>query len=589
MRRLITHSRCCFLLALVCLGFALSGCQPRPGPETQTTQAGLPPTPPLPVEDGDTDYSCSYFYFLWGRHAELLLRFDEALDAYENVLICDPRAEYVSEKIPVLLLRLERTDEAATWLGRYLLEHPDRTGMRMLYAKVLTRQKKNEEAMRQYQLIGDRHPDDPAMQLLLAEMYLSGKQYDRARTVLERILDLDSASYPAHLLMARLNVVEDAPAQAVEHYKKALARNWSADLQMELGELYVKTGNYDEAAAQYKAILGREEHNESARVALVHVYLLQKKDAQALAELKSLRAFVDQPQRVDLTIARLYARQKRFDKAMALAEQILARENLPEARFFLAALQAQAKKYNQALKQLRQIDRQAAEYPEALSLQVRILREQNKMDEAVRLLEEHLAAGDKARSPDLYLMLAALHQQQGKEDLSRKALMQGLEIYPEDENLLYEYGLLLENSGQHEAALQVMQKIIELKPDHAAALNFVGYSWADGKVHLDKALDYIQRAIELKPDNGYIHDSLGWVYFRMGKLGEAIKELETAARLSPEDPAILDHLGDAYLEDGRVKQALETYRKAIKLLGENEKDRSRIQEKIRIIEKQGTP
>ena len=58
---------------------------------------------------------------------------------------------------------------------------------------------------------------------------------------------------------------------------------------------------------------------------------------------------------------------------------------------------------------------------------------------------------------------------------------------------------------------------------------------------------------------------------------------------SPEDPAILDHLGDAYLEDGRVKQALETYRKAIKLLGENEKDRSRIQEKIRIIEKQGTP
>jgi tetratricopeptide (TPR) repeat protein len=536
---------------------------------------------------GEVDYSCSYFYFLWGRHAELLLRFEEALEAYENVLICDPEAEYVSEKIPVLLLRLERTEEASLWLSRYLLEHPDRTGMRMLYAKVLTRLKKNEEAMRQYKLISDRHPDDPTIQLVLAEMYLSGKHYDRARAVLERILGLDPASYPAHLLMARLEVMEEAPVRAAEHYRQALARNWSAELHLELGELYVKTGNYDEAAAQYKAILEREEQNESARIALVHVYLLQKKDTQALAELKSLRSFVDQPQRVDLTIARLHARQKRFDKAIALTEQILSRESLPEARFFLAALHAQAKRYDQALKQLRLIDRKTSEFAEALTLQVRILSEQNRLEEAVRLLEENIALADTVRSPELYLLLASLHQQQGKQDLARRVLMEGIEAYPEDEDLLYEYGLLLENSGEHEAALQVMEKIIELKPDNAAALNFVGYSWADEKVHLDQALTYIQRAIELKPDNGYIRDSLGWVYFRLGKFDLAIKELETATTLSPDDPAILEHLGDAYLGGGLVRKALEAYRKALKLLDGNDKERGRILEKIWIIEQQG--
>ncbi len=132
-----------------------------------------------------------------------------------------------------------------------------------------------------------------------------------------------------------------------------------------------------------------------------------------------------------------------------------------------------------------------------------------------------------------------------------------------------------------------MQKIIELKPDHAAALNFVGYSWAEDKVHLDKALGYIQRAIELKPDNGYIRDSLGWVYFRLGRIGEAIKELEAAVRLSPDDPAILEHLGDVYLEAGRERQALETYRKALQLKPESEDERLRLAEKIRIIEKQG--
>ena len=568
------------LLALVWL--LVSACQP----PAKTPVAAVPPPPP-PVVDSDADYGCSYFYFLWGRHAELLLRFEEALEAYENALICDPRATYVSEKIPLLLLRLERTDEAAQWLDRYLKEHPDSTGMRMLYAKVLGRQGKNDRAMHQYQLISDRNPDDPAILLLLAEMYLGNKQSDQARAVLGRVLTLDPTSYPGHVLMARLDQQVGRTDEAADHYRQALARNWSSELQMELGELFIKTQRYDEAGALYRDIIAREDHNEGARIALVHVYLLQKKDSQALTELKNLRALVDQPQRVDLTIARLYAKQQHFDKAIAITEQILARENLPEARFFLAVLFAQEKKYNQALRQIRLVDREAPEFAEALSLEVRILREQDRADEAVRRIEENLAATDGARNAELYTMLAGLHQQQGRDELSRKALLRGLEAFPEDENLLYEYGLLLENSGDHAGALQAMQKIIELKPDHAAALNFVGYSWAEDKVHLDKALGYIQRAIELKPDNGYIRDSLGWVYFRLGRIGDAIKELEAAVRLSPDDPAILEHLGDVYLEAGRERQALETYRKALQLKPESEDERLRLAEKIRIIEKQG--
>ena len=570
------------LSLLAALWLCVSACQP----PAQTPVAAVPPPPP-PAAASDADYACSYFYFLWGRHAELLLRFEEALEAYENALICDPQATYVGEKVPLLLLRLERTDEAAQWLDRYLREHPDSTGMRMLYAKVLTRQGQNEQAMHQYQLISDRNPDDPAILLLLAEMYLGNKQYDRARTVLGRVLTLDPASYPGHVLMARLDQRGERTDEAAGPYRQALARNWSSELQMELGELFIKANRYDEAVALYRDIIAREDHNEAARIALVHVYLLQKKDSQALDELKRLRAVVDQPQRVDLTIARLYAKQKHFGKAIAITEQILARENLSEARFFLAVLHAQGKNYRQALDQIRRIGREAPEFADALSLEVRILREQDRVDEAVQRIEENLTATDGVRNPELYTMLAGLHQQEGRDELTRKALLRGLEEFPEDENLLYEYGLLLENGGDHAGALQVMEKIIELKPDHAAALNFVGYSWADDKVHLDKALDYIQRAIGLKPDNGYIRDSLGWVYFRLGRIDEAIRELEAAVRLSPDDPAILEHLGDVYLEAGRERQALETYRKALRLKPENEAERQRIEEKVRIIEKQG--
>jgi tetratricopeptide (TPR) repeat protein len=569
------------LIPLGCLVFLLCGCQPN----TNTT--GSSRTRQMPVTaDSSADYGCSYFYFLWGRHAELLLRFEEALEFYQKALVCDEKAEMISEKVPILLLRLERTDEAAMWLHNYLAAHPEKTGMRMLYAKVLLRQNKNTEAMRQYQLISEQHPYDPPILLMLAEMYMATEKPEKAEPLLEQVFELDSSSYPGHILMARLRQIQGRIDEAVEQYQLALERNWSSELQMELGELYITNGRYDEAVALYKVLVERDEDNESARVALIHVYLLQGKDEQALVELNLLKSFVDQPRRIDLTIARLYANQKHYDKAIAIVEKILEKENLAEARYFLAVVLVQQEKYERALKQVRRIDRKAPEYPDALILQVRILREQNRLEEARQLLQEHIVSGT-VRSPELYIMLAALHQLEGREDVSKKVLLQGLDFFPADENLLYEYGLMLEESGEQDAALVIMEKIIELKPDNAEALNFVGYKWAEKNINLDRALVYIQRAIALKPENGYIRDSLGWVYYRLGKIDQAIKELEAAVKLAPDDAGILEHLGDVYLESGRAREALQTYKEAVKL-SKDEQEKKRILGKIRDLEKKDT-
>jgi tetratricopeptide (TPR) repeat protein len=581
MSRLMRRFSCTKIFVLGCLVVLLGGCANKaaaPGTDEAGKRSLAPST-------GEIDRACSTFYFLWGRHAELLLRFEEALEFYQKALICDEHADYISEKIPILLLRLERTNETEAWLADYLQANPDKTGMRMLYAKVLLKQKKNAEAMREYQLISERHPDDVAILLLLSEMYIAAHQPERAEPLLNRIFDKDANSYLGHILMARLRQAVGNTDAAVEHYQKALKRNWSSDLEMELGELYIKAERYNEAVRLYRGLIERDGQNEGARVALVHVYLLQKNDSQAIAELNQLKTITEQPQRVDLTIARLYAKQKQYDRAIAIVEKILVKEDLPEARYFLAVLQIQKGRLAKALKQVRLIKPSAPEYADAFILEIRILREQDKSEEAKLLLQEQIQAG-RLRNSEHYIMLAALYQMEGRDDLSKSTLLQGIAVFPNDENLLYEYGLLLESDGDHDAALAVMQKIIEIKPDHAAALNFVGYSWADTEVNLDQALDYIQRAIELKPENGYIHDSLGWVYYRLGKLDQAIKALQTAVKLSPDDAAIHDHLGDVYLESGRIREALQTYRKALKLSRDDEQEKKRILEKIRILEKQ---
>ena len=86
-------------------------------------------------------------------------------------------------------------------------------------------------------------------------------------------------------------------------------------------------------------------------------------------------------------------------------------------------------------------------------------------------------------------------------------------------------------------------------------LNYLGYSWVDQGVNLDEGMRMIRLAVDQRSDDGYIVDSLGWAYYRLGKYDEAVKHLERAVELKPEDPTINDHLGDAYWRVGRVLEA----------------------------------
>ena len=124
-------------------------------------------------------------------------------------------------------------------------------------------------------------------------------------------------------------------------------------------------------------------------------------------------------------------------------------------------------------------------------------------------------------------------------------------------NSVYYYyrGICEERSKQWPKAEADMRKALELQPDQPHVLNYLGYSWIDQGINLDEGMKMIKRAVEQRPDDGYIVDSLGWAYFRIGNYEEAVKNLERAIDLKPEDPTINDHLGDAYWRVGRTLEA----------------------------------
>ncbi len=121
--------------------------------------------------------------------------------------------------------------------------------------------------------------------------------------------------------------------------------------------------------------------------------------------------------------------------------------------------------------------------------------------------------------------------------------------------IYYFRGICFERAKQWPKAEADLKKSLELFPDQPHVLNYLGYFWIDQGVNLDGGMRMIKRAVEQRADDGYIVDSLGWAYYRLGNMDEAVKHLERAIELKPEDPTINDHLGDAYWRVGRELEA----------------------------------
>ena len=121
--------------------------------------------------------------------------------------------------------------------------------------------------------------------------------------------------------------------------------------------------------------------------------------------------------------------------------------------------------------------------------------------------------------------------------------------------VFYFRGICYERSKQWAKAEGDLKKALELYPEQPHVLNYLGYSWIDQGVNLDEGMRLIRRAVDQRPDDGYIVDSLGWAYYRIGKHDEAVKNLERAVELKPMDPTINDHLGDVYWKVGRKLEA----------------------------------
>ncbi|MFZ2103692.1 MAG: tetratricopeptide repeat protein [Oricola sp.] len=145
--------------------------------------------------------------------------------------------------------------------------------------------------------------------------------------------------------------------------------------------------------------------------------------------------------------------------------------------------------------------------------------------------------------------------------------------------LYYRMGIAYERIKEWDKAEATFKRALELSPNQPDVLNYLGYSWIDMNTKLDEGLDMIRKAVEMRPRDGYIVDSLGWAFYRLGRFDEAVTELEKATDLRPRDAIINEHLGDAYWRVGRRLEATYQWAQSLEMEIEPE-DAKRVKDKL---------
>jgi tetratricopeptide (TPR) repeat protein len=426
-------------------------------------------------------------------------------------------------------------------------------------------------AARTFEDLAGRVPGEGSGFLEMGRFYFERKDHARARTYFRKAAEADRADLDSRLRLAQTDEALDRPADARKDYEDVLRLDSeNGEALLALGKLGVRAGDLPGARAYFREMLRVASDEGSSRASVALAWLDARRPGEALAVLEAgLRARADA--RLLFVKGLVLQEQRSFADAAAAFGQIQAADGdlYLSARANLAANLSLSGKHAEAERTLSAAMKSRPNEVRLVATLAQVRERAGRSGDAVELLRRTIAERERTGQPlegtvELYDALASILEKAGRPKEAVAVLQKALEARPRDEGLLYALGAAYDKAGDADAAVAQMKALLTLDPDHADALNFVAYTYAEKGVKLDEAEKLVARAVQLRPENGYFLDSLGWVYFKKGDFARAIAALEKAEVLSGPEPTILEHLGDAYRSVQRPTDAAAAYRRALK-------------------------
>jgi tetratricopeptide (TPR) repeat protein len=260
---------------------------------------------------------------------------------------------------------------------------------------------------------------------------------------------------------------------------------------------------------------------------------------------------------------------------------LMLNPDFDSAYYLLGELETSAKRLEASLSAYEGVQSSSPYYLDARIRAAFLLNALERPDEGVGLLTALM--GQFPEEPRLLQAIGNILRDQKDYEQAATFYSRAIEMIgePAAEHWIYFYarGICYERTKHWAKAEPDFEKALKLNAGQASVMNYLGYSWVDQNMNLERAMDLIREAVNLEPNNGYYVDSLGWAHYKLGEYDAAVKQLEKAVDLRPEDPVLNDHLGDAYWQIGRKREARFQWSYALTLEPEPD-DEANIRDKL---------
>lgn len=584
-------------IALVLLGAqtALAGSSKRPPVDTAAMREAMGAS-----ADSETRFSsaASYAHYLNARLLHLNGDHRRALDELRLALASDDDNPFLMVQLAEQYARLSDLDRAEATLKKVIDQQPQYAPAQLLMGRVLYEGQRYTRSRFFLNKAIKLRPREVEAYLVLTQLHLDQSQIDDAIKVVDelgtavpgepvgykrlglaltergeiakgeklllRAVDRDPGDFDSWVTLGQIYESTGRLAKAEEAYSRSLERDpENREVLLSAGRLALRQDSLPRAKGYFDQLLSLSKDPELA-VKVAFSYLAMRQMGAAADVLDATRKYATEP-RLHFYAGLVHERMRSYVKA-ADAFASIGKETgdlFNEAVLHRANCLSFAGQHRAALELFKKALEDRPDTAAVIISYARGLERASRGKEAEVLLAKAL---EKQPTSEMFEALAAQYERGGKLAQAIELLTGALAKKPKDEVLLYALGSTYDRKGDVEKSLQKMRALLDINPEHANAMNFIGYTLADKGIDFVEAERLLTRALEIKPDNGSFLDSLGWVYFRRGDVDRAVVALEKASALAPGEPTIIEHLGDAYSKLSRRTDAEAAYRRALEAL-----------------------
>ena len=444
----------------------------------------------------------------------------------------------------------------------------------------------------------------PIIQRMAAEAKAKSGQWKEAETLYKGLLAQDQGDREIAAALIDLYEDQDEMDDALALLADLAHRDpENSAIQERIVLDLARAGKFDEAEKRARDLIAKRPENRAGKRLLAMVLFERSSSAEGEKILRSLIEADPDDDGTRRSLASELVRERRFPEARAIYEEMIRRagddpkkadvrdaakielgfiayleRNWAEARRILEPLAlVNGKVVPRAARIALAADRDAENYTAGLELAKSLAAADQDPEWAAAEAEFRYRTGDTktadaaleklAASGEIEKMMAAsdVYARLKRFGDSARIAREAAAKNPDNTEAQFRLGSSLERDGDSKGAETVFLKLLQERPNDAATQNYLGYMWADKGVQLERAREMLEKAVGREPRNAAYLDSLGWAYFRLGRIDSAEKNLREAHRREPTDPTIAEHLGDLEMKRGNSAEAIQNWEKALEL------------------------